>query len=422
MAREHNWADNHTFGAARIHRPGSVDEARRLVAAATKIRAIGTRHSFNGIADSEGELIDLGGLDPCFAIDRERMTATVGAGTTYGALAAHLHAQGYALHNMASLPHVSVAGATATGTHGSGDGNGTLSAAVAGLELIGPGGDLLRIRRGDAGFDGMVVGLGAFGVVTRVTLDVQPSFEVRQDAFTDLPWEAACAGFDALTASAYSVSLLTRWSGAAINRVWLKTPLRGGRTPEVSPGAFVARLGAVPASDLPASAALDVAAARLNPFGVPGPWSERLPHFRPDREPGVLDQIQSEYMVPRSNAVDALSALRAMGGRIDPLLHMSEIRTMAADGLWLSPAYARDAVAIHFTWLRAPAEVDAITRDIEAMLLPLGGRPHWGKLLHAGAHRLAPLYPRMPAFRALADRHDPEGKFRNAYLAQHVFN
>ena len=212
MTREHNWADNYTFKAGHIHRPGSVDEACRVVARSSRIRAIGVRHSFNPIADSSGDLIDLGGIEPDFAIDPERRTVTVGAATTYGVLAEYLHRAGWALHNMASLPHVSVAGAIATGTHGSGDRLGNLATAVAALEMIGAGGDLMTIRRGDPGFDGMVVSLGAFGIVTRVTLDIEPEFEMRQDAFEGLRWATLLADFDAVMSAGYSVSLMTPWS------------------------------------------------------------------------------------------------------------------------------------------------------------------------------------------------------------------
>jgi xylitol oxidase len=417
MMREHNWADNYTFTASRIHCPKTIDEARRIVADARRIRVVGTRHSFNDIADSD-EMIDLRHVPPQFAIDVERMTVTVGAGTTYGVLAAYLQTQGYALHNMGSLPHISVAGATATGTHGSGDRNGNLSSAVAGLEIITATGDLMQSRRGDADFDGIVVGLGAFGVVTRVTLDIQPSYEMRQDAFIELPWSTVLEKFDAVASAAYSVSLLTKWGGNAVNRMWLKTRL----SEEALLDKAVARLGAIAAPVHMISSSLDDPSERLNPFGgVPGPWSERLPHFRLDRQPGVADQVQSEYMVPRAQVVSALTAVRAMAARIDPLLHTTEIRTMAADNLWLSPSYGHDTVGVHFTWQKRAAEVDAITRDIEDALLPLGARPHWGKLLHAGASRLEPLYPRMVDFRALVIRHDPAGKFRNAYLGRHVF-
>ncbi len=418
MTREHNWSDNYTFTATTFHRPDTIDQARRLVAAARHIRAIGTRHSFNGIADSPGAIIDLSRLDPAFTMDRERMTVTVGANTTYGVLAAYLHAQGYALHNMGSLPHITVAGATATGTHGSGDRNSNLSTAVAALELITASGDIVRISRGEAGFDGMAVGLGAFGIITRATLDIEPTFDVRQDVFMDLPWDVLLTDFDAVSSAGYSVSLLTKWSDPAVSRMWLKTRLGNGSPLAVT----AAHLGAMPAPADKVSFGLDDPSARLTPVGgVPGPWSERLPHFRPDQEPGVFEQIQSEYMVPRRHAVAALTALRAIAGRIDTHLYATEIRTMAADDLWLSPSFGDDTVAFHFTWQRKPTEVDAITQEIEDLLLLLGARPHWGKLLHADARRLAPLYPRMAQFRALAHRYDPTGKFRNAYLTRHVF-
>jgi alditol oxidase len=416
MTREHNWADNYTFTASRIHAPETIDEARRIVAAAPRIRAVGTRHSFNDIADS-AEMIDLRHLPPGFTIDAERMTVTVGACTSYGVLAAYLQTQGYALHNMGSLPHISVAGATATGTHGSGDRNGNLSSAVAGLEIIDADGDLLHVQRGDSGFDGMVVGLGAFGVITRVALDILPTYDVRQDAFIALPWDIAIERFDAVSSAAYSVSLLTKWGGDTVNRMWLKTRVAD----EAMLQAAVAPLGATAAPVHMVSSSLDDPSERLNPFGgVPGPWSERLPHFRLDRQPGVIDQIQSEYMVPRPQVAPALKAMRALADRIDPLLHTTEIRTMAADALWLSPSYGHDTVAIHFTWQGKPVEVDAITREIEAILLPLGARPHWGKLIHADAGQLAKLYPRIGDFRALVAGHDPAGKFRNAYLVRHV--
>ncbi len=415
VTREHNWADNYTYRAERIHRPTSIDEVRRVVAGCAKVRALGTRHSFNGIADSRGDLVDLGDLPAEFAIDRERRTVTVGAGTRYGPLAQYLHARGWALHNLGSLPHISVAGATATGTHGSGDRSGNLSTAVAGLEMVTASGDLLRIRRGEPGFDGMVVGLGAFGIITRMTLDIEPTFDMRQDAFIDLPWATVLSRLDEVTSAAYSVSLMTRWSGDTVDRLWLKTRLVEGEPLDVS----ASHLGATATEHVSASGRA-AAQERLNPFGIAGPWCDRLCHFRLDAEPGQSDQIQSEYMVPRTQAVTALARLRAIAGRIDALLHMTEIRTMAADGLWLSPSYGHDTVAIHFTWQREIEAVGRITGEIEETLLPLGARPHWGKLMHARAEQIAGVYPRLPEFRALVGEHDPHGKFRNQFLAEHV--
>jgi alditol oxidase len=412
---ERNWAGCYTYRAARLHLRTSIDELRRVVAGAAKVHALGARHSFNGVADTAGDLIDISGIRSEFVIDRERRIVTVGAGTRYGELAGFLQAQGFALQNLASLPHISVAGAIATGTHGSGDGNGTLATAVAGLEIVTADGDLVEIKRGEPGFSGMIVGLGAFGVATRITLDIEPSFEMRQDAFAGLPWEGLLANFDTIMAAAYSVSLMTMWSGDTVDRLWLKTRLVDGEPSRVAAEHF----GATIASRA-SPGAVDVDDS-LNPFGIPGPWSERLCHFRCDREPGPTTQIQSEYMVPRSQAIAALTRLRAIGDRIDRHLIISEIRTVAADDLWLSPSYGHDTVALHFTWKPEPDAIDAITAEIETLLLPLGARPHWGKLMHARAEGIARLYPRLSDFRRLADEYDPAGMFRNRFLLEHVF-
>jgi xylitol oxidase len=416
MLRERNWSGNHVFEAHSIRRPSSVDEVRRIVSASPKIRAIGSRHSFNGVADSPGDLIDLRGVDPRISIDPDRRTVSVGAATNYSVLAAHLHANGWALHNMASLPHITVAGAVSTGTHGSGDKSGALPTAVEGLEMVTATGDLVELGRGQTGFDGIVVGLGAFGVVTRVTLAIESTYEMRQDAFEGLPWATVLADLDAITSAAYSFSLMTLWSGETVSRLWIKTRLIDGRPLEVT----AAHLGARPAST-PLAVSPGDSPVALTPFGISGPWSERLIHLPADQEVGPREQIQSEYLLPRANAPAAFAKLRAIGPRIDRLLFISEIRTMAGDELWLSPAYGGDTVAIHFTWKWEPEAVTALTAEIEEMLLPLGGRPHWGKVIHTPAARLAPLYPRMQAFRDLARSYDPNGKFKNAFLERHVF-
>ena len=411
-----NWSGTYTFTAPRLNRPGSIDELRRIVAGARRTRALGSGHSFNGIADTEGELLDLSGLPDAFDVDRHRGVVTVGAAMQYGDLAGRLHRHGLALHNMGSLPSITVAGATATGTHGSGDRNGNLATAVAGLELVDAEGNLLIVDRGDAGFDGMVVGLGAFGIVTRVTLDVQPTFDVRQDAFAGLPWRTLFDRLGEVMSGAYSVSLFTKWASPQVDRLWLKSRLDDDRALADAAehlGAESANHTMIYGEDDPAS--------RRNPFGVAGPWSERLTHFRSDRDAGSPEQIQSEILVPRDRAVEALEILRAMGDRIDPHLGTSELRTVAADTLWLSASYGHDVVGIHFTWNKEPEAVGRLTAEIEEKLLPLGGRPHWGKMIHAPAERLATLYPRMEEFRALARRADPGGKFRNAFLDRHVF-
>ena len=418
-----NWAGNVTFSAERVHRPAGLDELRRLVADADAVRVLGTGHSFNRIADADtpgGTLLSVAGLPPRYEVDRDRFTVTVAAGMRHAQVADLLQADGLALANLASLPHISVAGAVATGTHGSGEGNQGLASAVAALELVGPDGDLVRLSRGDDGFDGAPVHLGALGAVTAVTLDVEPTYQVAQHVYTGLSLDALAADPSAVTGAGYSVSVFTDWH-APEARIWLKRRLDagpGGGTgtgPDAAP-APAALLGAVP-SDRPLHPIPGVPATHCTAqLGVPGPWHQRLPHFRPDFTPSAGEELQSEFLIPREAAPAAFEALRGLGARIAAVLQVSEIRTVAADTLWLSPAYGRDSVALHFTWVKGTSAVAPVLAAVEAALLPLGARPHWGKLFTATPAEAAELYEKADAFRQLADRHDPEGKFRNTFL------
>ncbi|BAS08796.1 probable xylitol oxidase [Arthrobacter sp. Hiyo4] len=420
--QERNWAGNLGYRAERIAHPRTLAELQELVAGARSIRALGSRHSFNDIADTSGTLAALDLLDPAITVDAENMTVTVSGGTRYGILAAELQRQGFALHNLASLPHISVAGAVATATHGSGDGNGNLATAVAGLELVTADGGILTARRGEtADFDGMVVGLGALGIVSSVTLDIEPAFQVAQHVFEDLDWEQVLENFDDVTSSAYSVSLFTNWSGATVGQAWLKSRLED---PAVDSGVDAGRqdfFGGTPALSarhpLPGVSGSNC----TEQLGVPGPWSDRLAHFRMEFTPSNGDELQSEYLVPREHAADAIRALRKLSGVLTPLLLVSEIRTIAADRLWLSPNYGRDGVGLHFTWRQDQPAIAAVLPLLEAELAPFAARPHWGKLFDGGAAAVGPLYPRFDDFRALAGRLDPDGKFRNRFLDYAVF-
>ncbi|GAA4747570.1 alditol oxidase [Nocardioides endophyticus] len=404
-----NWAGNHTYVAERVHAPASVDELRALVARLDRVRPLGTRHAFTDLADTIGDLVSTQDLPRTIEIDADRRLVRVAGGVSYGVLAEQLATSGWALATMASLPHISVAGAIATGTHGSGDGTGSLAAAVAGLEVVGADGEVHSIVRGDADFDAYVVSLGALGVTTHVTLDIEPTYDVRQDLYTDLSWDVAAERLDELTASAYSVSLFTDWLSGTIQQVWLKS--RG-----TVPPADVLGAGPVVGA-LHMLAGADVEAVTRQ-GGVLGSWHRRLPHFRLEFTPSRGEELQSEYLVPRTEAIVAIERLRALAPSYAALLQVSEVRTVAADRLWLSGAYERDVVGFHFTWLRDVSGVYAVLPAIEEALLPLGGRPHWGKCFAAGSDALRPLYPRFDDFRELASRVDPSGKFRNAFLAR----
>lgn len=404
-----NWAGNVRFRASRIVTPASADEVREILTGPDRVRALGTGHSFSLIADTDATLLSTAGLTAEPVIDAAARTVTVGAGVRYGDLARALEAQGWALANLASLPHISVAGAIATGTHGSGDAVGTLSSAAAALELVTPTGEILTLRRGDASFDAVVVSLGALGVVTSVTLDIEPSFEVRQRLYERLPLETALAHFDALMGAAYSVSLFLRWTDPdVVDQVWTKS--REVEAP------------VIPGDPAPATEPLHMLAgvspeACTPQLGEPGRWLDRLPHFRLSHTPSSGAELQSEHLVPRRHAVAAIRAVRELADDIAPLIQVTEIRSMRADTLWLSPAYETDAVGLHFTWQPDQPAVEAVVEKIEAALAPFAARPHWGKLSRMDAAGRAAVWPRLGEFAALARELDPEGRLRNPYLS-----
>ncbi|WP_026819841.1 D-arabinono-1,4-lactone oxidase [Arthrobacter castelli] len=405
-----NWAGNLNYSAAAVERPSSMDELADVVAAARSLKPLGSMHCFNDIADTGGTHVVLDNLGGVPHIDSASRRVRVPGHLTYGALAQHLQQHGWALHNMASLPHICLAGALQTGTHGSGATNGSLSSAVTAIELMRASGNTDRLEAADGGdFLGSVVGLGALGIVTSVELAIEPSYEVSQRVFEQLPWNAALEHFDEIASSAYSVSLFTDYK--SFGQVWQKS-----RIEDDDGGAVITFHGAAAATTarhpLPEMSGDNCTAQ----FGVPGPWLERLPHFRPEFTPSKGDELQTEYILPREYAAAALETLRNFADRLAPLLYASEVRTIASDGFWLSPAFNRDSVAFHFTFKPRQDDIEALLPDLEAALSPFGARPHWGKLFAAGASDVAPLYPRFKDFRNLAHAHDPEGKFRNGFL------
>ncbi|MEU4566968.1 FAD-binding protein [Micromonospora sp. NPDC023956] len=404
-----NWAGNVTWSAVRRHRPTSVDELRDLVAASRRIRAVGSRHSFNRLADTTGDLVAVDGLPSTVAIDRAAGTATVSAGLRYGEVAARLHEQGYALPNLASLPHISVAGAVATATHGSGERNGNLATSVVAVELVTAEGDLVRVDATDGRFPGIVVGLGAYGVVTRLTLALVPTFEVRQYVHLGLPREA----MDEALASAYSVSLFTTWRGTGFDQVWRKQVVDQQPPPVRWLGATAADTPRHPVPGLPG----DTCTGQL---GVPGPWHERLPHFRPGFTPSSGEELQSEYHLPRETAAEALAALDGVRDRIAPVVQICELRTVAADRLWLSPQYERDTLSIHFTWVADAGAVAPVVAAVEERLAPFTPRPHWGKVFGIAPAAVAAAYPRLADAVAATVAADPTGKFRNELLDRYL--
>ncbi len=400
-----NWAGNLTYGATALLEPASVDELCEIVATEPLVRGLGSRHSFNRIADTTGVQISTAALPASIEINTGAREVTVSAGLRYGELVEELDRAGWALHNLASLPHISVAGAIATGTHGSGDHNGSLASSVAALELVTADGSVVSTRRGDPDFAGMVVSLGCLGVFTKVTLDLLPTFQVRQDVYEGVSWDAIASNLDAITASAYSVSMFTDWGAAGAQQAWLKS--RADVTP---PADF---FGAAPATRELHPLPEESAQFTTRQLGAPGAWWDRLPHFRLGFTPSNGEELQTEYLIPRYDALPAIDAVRSLAPAIRPHLFISELRTIAADDLWLSPSHDVDCLAIHFTWRMHVPEVTALLPALDDALAPYAARPHWGKVFQSSRDRLDAAYPRLADFRSLTARLDPAGKFRN---------
>ena len=362
-----NWAGNFTFNASSWHAPTSLEALQELVQTASKIRAVGTRHSFNQVADSQHALVSMEHFNQVISLDRENLTVTVEAGIRYGELSQYLNRQGYALHNLASLVHIGVAGACATGTHGSGMHNGCLSTAVAAMELLKPNGESVYLsRENDAEmFDGVVVGLGALGIITGLTLDIEPAFQVQQKIYEELPFSVIASDFEEIMSAAYSVSLFTDWAGDTINQVWLKHRVNDGQLRSF-PAEF---FGASPAKEKVHPVAGFSAESCTDQLGTPGDWHDRIQHFKLDFTPSAGDELQSEFLLPLEAAVPALNAVKSLGPRITPLLHTSEIRAVASDDLWLSMSYGRPTVCIHFTWKSNWQGVKPVLKEIEDLLI-----------------------------------------------------
>src|ERR1700690_2682605 len=415
-----NWAGNLDYGTDRLYSANSVEQVQSYVRKQSKLKVLGTRHCFNNIADSTHNLLSLKSMDEVVALDSEGRTVTVNAGVTYGQLCTFLESKGFALHNLASLPHISVAGACSTATHGSGEKNGNLATAVSALEMVTATGEVVKLsrQRDREVFRGTVVGLGSLGVITKLTLDIQPTYMMRQYVHENLPLAAVKDHFDAIESSGYSVSLFTDWQNQRINEVWIKSREEKGQAFNAPPeffGAKRATRNLHPIAELSAKNCTEQ-------LGVPGPWYGRLPHFRMGFTPSAGKELQSEYFVPRQHAVEAILAVERLRDQVSPHLMISEIRAIAADDLWMSMAYQRACVTIHFTWKQDWPAVSKLLPVIERELAPFSVRPHWGKLFTTSPTTLKSIYKRLPDFVQLSNKYDPEGKFRNQFLNVNIFS
>jgi len=414
-----NWAGNLEYSTEKLTTANSLEVARAFVRKQQKFKVLGTRHCFNDIANSSDQFLSLKVMDKVVALNPDARTVTVESGMTYGQLCPYLDEKGWALHNLASLPHISIAGACSTATHGSGERNGNLSTAVSALEMIDASGNVVTLTRQKDGetFRGAVVGLGALGVITKVTLDIQPRFMMQQYVYQNLPLSELKEHFDAIESSAYSVSLFTDWQTESLNEVWLKIRMEQGKTWDAPPEFFGSKRATKnlhPIAELSAENCTEQ-------MGVPGPWYERLPHFRMGFTPSAGKELQSEYFVPRTHAVEAILAVQRLHEQVSPHLLITEIRTIAADDLWMSPCHRQPSVTIHFTWKQDWPAVQKVLPVIERELAPFHPRPHWGKLFTMPSEQLRSSYEKLPEFVELSGKYDPQGKFQNEFLRAHIF-
>lgn len=413
-----NWAGNYTYRTDHLLTPANVPEVQTAVRECSNIKALGTRHSFNGIADSSHNQISLEHLQT-MTLNPAARTVTVGAGVTYGQLGPYLDAHGYALHNLASLPQISVVGACATATHGSGIKNGNLSTAVAAMEIVTANGDVVVLSRAHdpEKFPGAVVGLGAFGIVTHLTLNVEPTYQVSQVVYENLPMAVLKHHLEEIFASGYSVSLFTDWQNDRISQAWIKSRVEPGAAPKPTPEFFGAKLATRKLHPLPGHSAESC----TEQMGIPGPWYDRLPHFRMGFVPSSGAELQTEYFVARENGYAAIRAVQELHEQISPHLLITELRTIAADDLWMSPCYQQPSMTVHFTWKPEWPEVKKVLPLIEAKLAPFQARPHWAKLFTVPPTQLKPMYAKMSDYKELAESYDPKGKFRNQFLNTNIW-
>lgn len=414
-----NWSGNLEYSTDKLYKASSTKKVEELIKKYDKVKVLGTRHCFNSIADSKHNFISLREMDQVIALDPKARTVTIESGMSYGQLAPYLDKKGFALHNLASLPHISVAGACTTATHGSGVKNGNLATAVSAIEIVAANGDVRTLARAKDGetFRGAVVGLGALGAITKVTLDIQPTFQMRQYVYENLPLEQLKDHFEAIVSSGYSVSLFTDWQKKRVNEVWIKSKVEKGDAPKAKPEFYGAKLATKNLHPIAELSAVNC----TEQMGVPGPWYERMPHFRMGFTPSSGKELQAEYFVPRKNAVEAILAVERLRDHISPHLFISELRTIDADNFWMSPCYKQPSLAIHFTWKQDWASVRKVLPMIEKELAPFNPKPHWGKLFTLPPATLQSRYEKLADFKKLVNEFDPKGKFRNDFLATNLY-
>lgn len=412
-----NWAGNLTYSTDNLYTPKTVAELQDTIKKLKKVRGLGTKHCFNKIADSTENQISSAEFNKILSLDKEKSTVTVEAGIKYGELCKYLDENGFALYNLASLPHISVAGACATATHGSGIKNGCLATSVSALEFVNGKGEVVNLSREKDGeeFLGAIVGLGALGIVTKMTLDLQPTFKMKQIVYQNMPMAALEKDFEAIMSSGYSVSLFTDWTKKNISEVWIKNKSEDMK--EIAPAFYGAKLQT---KNLHPIEALDPVNC-TEQMGIDGPWYERMPHFKMGFTPSSGKELQSEFFIPFEHAYEGLMAIEKLNDKVSPHLMITEVRAIAADKYAMSPFYNKTCVAFHFTWKQETEEVQRVLPFIEEALAPFNPRPHWGKVFTMKPAVLQARIEKLSEFKTLMVKYDPEGKFKNEFIDLNLF-
>ena len=422
-----NWAGNHRSVASAVATPGSTaqvaDAVRSAVARGQTIKPVGTGHSFTPAAATSGVRLELGALSGLVDVDHEARLVRVRAGTTLTSLNIELARHGLALPNLGDIDVQTVSGALATGTHGTGAGYGCLSTFVTALELVTGTGDVLRCSREDNPdvFMAALVGVGAIGVVTEVTLRCVDAFILHADE-RPAPVDDVLSSLERRIADNdhfefYWMPYTERTLAKANNRVDHDSKPRGRLAAWVNDDLLentvlggVCRLcRAVP----PLTPTLLRATARA--------FSPRVYTERSDvvfTSPRRVRFVEMEYGLPREALPEAFAGLRRLIDRLPGKVSLPvEVRFTAADDIWLSHGYGRDNayIAIH-QFIGIPYE--EYFRGFEEICAPLGGRPHWGKMHYRDAQSLRAAYPHFDDFLAVRDKLDPGRTFANDYTTQ----
>jgi len=424
-ARWRNWGRNQQCAPAAVEEPTSelevIEAVQRAQRAGQTVKVVGAGHSFTGIACTDGRMLRLGALNRVLAIDRDARTVTVEGGIPLWQLNEELETRDLALPNLGDIDRQSISGAIATATHGGGKPFGGLATFVAGLELVTGEGELLRCSRDEEPevFACARVGLGALGVVTKVTLQCRPAFRLHSiekprpldalvddlDDIIDQNEHIDCYWFPHTDVATVKVANRTEepirakssWKGwrddiLLANFAFGAAANLGRRRPDMIP-----RLMNLVAGGIGKTEVVDVSHRVL--------CSRRLVRF-----------VEMEYAIPRAELGKTLLRVRDLIEREGLVVNFPiELRVAAADDIPLSTAQGRETgyLAVH---LSAGMPFDSYFRGVEAIMDDIGGRPHWGKMHYQTAETLAPRYPEWTRFQSVRARTDPEERFRNPYL------